>query len=100
MNHSCEPNLKMIPVRVNTMVPHLALVTNKHVKKVHDFYIDLSPTIFHKGDELCFDYAFKNNEDNMNVKDESNVNNFLVRTKCCCASKNCRQYLPYNNKAL
>jgi histone-lysine N-methyltransferase SETMAR len=42
LNHSCEPNLEMVPVRVDSAVPHLALFASKDIIQ---------------GEELCFDYG-------------------------------------------
>ena len=40
LNHSCEPNLWMVTVRSNTMVPHLALLTTRAVTEVTHRHID------------------------------------------------------------
>ena len=34
LNHSCEPNLEMVTIRSSSMVPHLALFTNRDVAEV------------------------------------------------------------------
>ena len=34
LNHSCDPNLAMVTIRSNSMVPHLALFTSRTVQKV------------------------------------------------------------------
>ena len=39
LNHSCEPNLWMVTVRSNTMVPHLALLTTRAVTEVTSRHI-------------------------------------------------------------
>ena len=43
MNHSCEPNLVMVSIRSSSMVPHLALFTNRDVAKVTG--VEISGTI-------------------------------------------------------
>uniref|UniRef100_A0A0B6ZEH7 SET domain-containing protein n=1 Tax=Arion vulgaris TaxID=1028688 RepID=A0A0B6ZEH7_9EUPU len=42
INHSCDPNLFMVPVRANHLVPRLALFARKNIKP---------------GEELTFDYS-------------------------------------------
>ena len=68
INHSCEPNLVMVPVRSNSIVPRLCLFTCKNV----------SP-----GDELCFSY-FGRTDSVVAVSTK----------KCYCGSKTCIGYLP------
>lgn len=67
LNHSCEPNCQLIPVRVNNSVPKLCIFANRDIDK-HC--------------ELTFDYG----------SDES-VHHGEV--ECLCESENCRKYLPY-----
>lgn len=47
INHSCDPNLVVVPVRVSNMVPHAALFASK----------DIFP-----GEELCYDYNSSQNK--------------------------------------
>ncbi|CAH1786761.1 unnamed protein product [Owenia fusiformis] len=42
MNHSCMPNLAMLPVRVDNSVPHLALFAIRDIEE---------------GEELCYNYS-------------------------------------------
>jgi len=74
LNHSCSPNLTMMAVRSNTMVPHLALVTNRDVVK---------------GEELCFNYG-------ASTTGGQGSSDYGGRTKCLCGMSNCSGYLPYN----
>ena len=70
INHSCEPNLIVIPIRSDSIVPRLCLFTSKCVKA---------------GDELCFSYY------------GTTCINEPVSTgckKCYCGSSNCIGYLP------
>ena len=68
INHSCDPNLILIPVRVNSPLPHLCLFAKKDICM---------------GEELTYDYA-----GGCDVMDNKPV---LV---CLCKSANCRGYLP------
>lgn len=76
INHSCDPNLSMIPVRKNNNVPHLALFANKAVEK---------------GQELSFHY----NGGEINLKDDS-ISKDKSRKPCYCRSNNCQKFLPLN----
>ena len=81
INHSCMPNLTMVPVRVDTITPHLALFTSKNVDK---------------GEELCFDYG-----DSLGQGKESACRSYPLKsnckqTICLCNSANCYGALPYD----
>ena len=85
-NHSCDPNLVMIPIRVQNMIPHIALFALKDIQS---------------GTELTYDYG--NSSTNRDIT-HTNLNlesltqeerNSLV--KCLCGSKNnCKNYLPFH----
>lgn len=86
INHSCQPNLFMVPVRVHSMVPRLALFA------VQDIVPD---------EELTFDYSGKyNNQVNSNqnhLSQESDPGESvdpLQRKPCYCGALNCTGYLP------
>ena len=52
LNHSCDPNLAMVTIRSNSMVPHLALFTSRTVQKVWNSVIlktEISTTHLHLG---------------------------------------------------
>ena len=67
-NHSCNPNLKLLPVRRDSMLPHLCLFTIADIKV---------------GQELTFRYYD-------NTQDTS-----LSHKSCYCGSSNCIGYLPH-----
>lgn len=77
LNHSCSPNVTMVPVRVDSIVPRLCLFANRDI-----------PT----GDELCFSYFGCSAVDLVDKKDVR-----LGNKKCLCGSKNCLQFLPLQN---
>ena len=84
MNHSCQPNLSMFSVRSNTMVPHLALVTNRRILK---------------GTELCFDYGGQQSssiEDDTEEDETKQESSEDKKTKCLCDSSICREFLPFD----
>jgi len=92
INHSCDPNLIMVPVRVSSMVPHLALFARKKVKQ---------------GEELCFNYGDfdKKTSDKMSLSTdvvdiEAVSKSGTNRTRCLCGSANCVGVLPYDPQLL
>ncbi|XP_006897152.1 PREDICTED: histone-lysine N-methyltransferase SETMAR [Elephantulus edwardii] len=81
LNHSCEPNLVMVPVRVDSMVPKLALFAAK----------DILP-----GEELSYDYSgkFLNMKDN---EDGQRLEKGGPRKPCYCGARSCAAFLPYDS---
>ena len=71
INHSCDPNLYLVPVRVDTFSPRIAMISKKNIKA---------------NEELTFDYGY-------NVSGDE-VDSVQGSVKCFCNSSNCRQYLP------
>ena len=76
INHSCQPNLFMSPVRVECIVPTLALFAART--------IDI-------GEELCFDYSGGEQEEETETRSAGQN-----KIPCYCESPNCRGYLPYS----
>ena len=70
INHSCDPNLRLVPVRVEHFSPKIALVASK----------DIQPN-----DELTFDYGYSETK---NAKNGTRM--------CFCNAHNCRKYLPFH----
>lgn len=73
-NHSCDPNLVIVPCFIDTHDPRLhslAFFTSRAIKK---------------GEELCFDYLGRDTED-------YKFRNKRGSIKCYCGSKNCRGYV-------
>ncbi len=69
INHSCDPNLVIVPVRTETIVPRLCLFTCKCV------CIE---------EELCFSYF------------GGDISTKLGSKNCLCKSENCVGFLPLN----
>lgn len=67
INHSCGPNLVMVPIRSDSVVPRLCLFTCKSINA---------------GDELCFSYSGTSSVVTVGTK------------KCFCGSQTCIGYLP------
>lgn len=75
INHSCEPNLLIVPVRINNLLPHAALFS------LIDINID---------EELSYDYNGSLGQNNPSTADS----NEMRKIACLCGSSNCRGFLP------
>ncbi|XP_013166582.1 PREDICTED: histone-lysine N-methyltransferase SETMAR [Papilio xuthus] len=75
INHSCEPNCFIVPIRVNTPLPKLAIFSLTEISAEHEITIDY-------GSKTCND---------LNI--EVNVHG---RKPCLCYSNNCKGILPYD----
>ncbi|CAH2229631.1 jg27447 [Pararge aegeria aegeria] len=72
INHSCYPNCEIVPVRVNTPLPKLAVFS----------IMDIQPDA-----EITFDYG----SDDVN----NCVSNVTTRKPCLCNSSHCKGFMPY-----
>nr|QDG00783.1 histone-lysine N-methyltransferase SETMAR-2 [Brachionus koreanus] len=75
INHSCEPNLFVLPVRIENLVPHAALFS------LRDIYA---------GEELCYDYngSVGISQIEVDLKKEK------TSIECFCGSSKCTGFLP------
>lgn len=82
LNHSCEPNLLMVPVRIDSMVPKLALFAARDICKE---------------EELSYDYSGRYCNC-LPVKDQENLQpaNKESKKPCYCGAKLCTGFLPYD----
>lgn len=71
INHSCEPNSKLIVMRVDDTIPILGIFANKDIAE---------------DTEITYHYG------NDNVEPGHST----TRKQCLCNSKNCQKYLPYD----
>ncbi|XP_033110606.1 histone-lysine N-methyltransferase SETMAR-like [Anneissia japonica] len=72
INHSCNPNLEVIPVRVNNETPRAALFARRDIAV---------------GEELCYSY-----HGDLKLTQDISTNS----KPCFCDSDKCRKYLPHN----
>lgn len=87
LNHSCQPNLLMQPVRVHSVVPRLALFAGRDINAQ---------------EELTFDYSggYSNQPPGELPSAQSNTVSLVSRTdglerkECHCGANNCVQFLP------
>ncbi|KFV07852.1 Histone-lysine N-methyltransferase SETMAR, partial [Tauraco erythrolophus] len=83
LNHSCEPNLFMVPVRVDSMVPKLAV---------------FAATDISAGEELSFDYSGRfHNLSISNREQKSSEGDNRLRKPCYCGSRMCASFLPWDS---
>lgn len=78
INHSCDPNLVVVPVRVNSMVPLAALFAKKDIAS---------------GEELCYDYDSSENNCKVphpHVLDATCVSQ-IGRTGCSLNAENLKE---------
>ncbi|XP_062251390.1 histone-lysine N-methyltransferase SETMAR [Platichthys flesus] len=87
LNHSCEPNLLMLPVRVHSVVPRLAMFAGRDIE-AHE--------------ELTFDYSGGySNQTPVEVLStqrdtdvQANKTEELQRKACLCGANKCVVFLP------
>lgn len=89
LNHSCMPNLFMVPVRVHSVIPRLALFAGRDIEAQ---------------EELTFDYSggYSNQRPAEPVPMQSDAttracgtdSTGFQRKACRCGSHNCMQFLP------
>ncbi|NXI54902.1 SETMR methyltransferase, partial [Chloroceryle aenea] len=83
LNHSCEPNLVMVPVRVDSMVPRLAL---------------FAATDISAGEELSYDYSGRfHNLPRTNQEQKPSEEAHGLRKPCYCGSRTCASFLPWDS---
>lgn len=73
INHSCQANCVLYPVRVNSIFPKLCI---------------FAKTDIHRFSEITFDYGDQN-------ATEDKSNDLENRVACLCNTSCCRKYLPY-----
>ena len=83
INHSCEPNLFMVPVRIDNEIPRLALFALREILA---------------GEELTYDYSGEILDPNETAERSSATRHTDVSTEklipCLCGSRLCRGFLP------
>ncbi|NWI90559.1 SETMR methyltransferase, partial [Pitta sordida] len=83
LNHSCQPNLLMVPVRVHSVVPRLAL---------------FAATDIPAGEELCYDYSGRfRNSPGTGSEHKPLEENRGPRKPCYCGSPSCASVLPWDS---
>lgn len=78
INHSCSPNLEVVPIRVNSPVPLAALFAHRDIAI---------------GEELSYSYGQVQVDKSNNSKEE-------LLKKCLCGALNCSGVLPSETEAI
>ncbi|XP_054832211.1 histone-lysine N-methyltransferase SETMAR [Eublepharis macularius] len=83
LNHSCEPNLVMVPVRIDSVVPKLALFADRHICAE---------------EELSYDYSGRHHNYMPDLqRDQEKLHGEELKKKpCYCGGKTCTGFLPYD----
>ncbi|XP_026868294.2 histone-lysine N-methyltransferase SETMAR [Electrophorus electricus] len=83
LNHSCRPNLDMVPVRVHSLVPRLALFAARDIEA---------------GEELTFDYSggHARRPETTAAAEQAAAQ----RKACLCGAPNCTGFLPLDISVL
>ncbi|XP_047437871.1 histone-lysine N-methyltransferase SETMAR [Mugil cephalus] len=84
LNHSCRPNLFMVPVRVHSVIPRLALFAGRDIDA---------------REELTFDYSGGDSKQSpaelrSDATARASRTDGLRRKACHCGATNCTQFLP------
>ncbi|XP_074531080.1 histone-lysine N-methyltransferase SETMAR [Halichoeres trimaculatus] len=87
LNHSCQPNLFMQPVRVHSVVPRLALFAGRDIDVMEELMFDYSGGY---ANQPPLGVPFSHDTNTV----QFNKINGLQRKKCHCGAKNCLQFLP------
>lgn len=74
INHSCDPNCCVVPVRCDTLIPKLAIFACK----------DIQPN-----EEITFLYGADLSKHSVQTR--------ISVIKCCCNAAKCQGYLPFND---
>ncbi|XP_056131091.1 histone-lysine N-methyltransferase SETMAR [Lampris incognitus] len=85
LNHSCLPNLLMVPVRVHSTVPRLAMFAARDIDAQEELTFDYAGCLRHQRTvELPTQSAFA-----------LPTNTHALKRKAChCGAQNCAQFLP------
>lgn len=75
INHSCQPNSAIVPVRVNNTIPWLCVFAIRDIES---------------GEEICYDYSGQNSSESYEGDHD--------RKPCLCGSIKCKKFLPYQMK--
>ncbi|KAM8914061.1 histone-lysine N-methyltransferase SETMAR [Spinachia spinachia] len=87
LNHSCQPNLYMQPVRVHSLVPRLALFAGRNVAAREELTFDYTGGY---GNQLPMQRLATRRDADM----PAGRTDGLQRKECHCGAKNCVRFLP------
>lgn len=79
MNHSCEPNVTLTAVRVDSLIPRLVFIAKRAIAR---------------GEELSFDYSGDADARGAAIEYERMEDKDDQQTRCLCGATSCRGVLP------
>uniref|UniRef100_A0A8C6SIW9 SET domain and mariner transposase fusion gene n=1 Tax=Neogobius melanostomus TaxID=47308 RepID=A0A8C6SIW9_9GOBI len=84
LNHSCQPSLFMVPVRVHSVIPRLSLFAGRNIEAKEELTFDYSGR-----------YCVQQGTWSIPTKDtKAGETGGLQRKVCFCETKNCTGFLP------
>lgn len=92
INHSCQPNLVMLPVRVHSVVPRLALFACRNIDAQEELTFDYSGGYRNQSPEEMSSQS--------HTASQGSGTNAPLRKACHCGAKNCAQSLPLDLSVL
>ncbi|KAK3927762.1 Histone-lysine N-methyltransferase SETMAR [Frankliniella fusca] len=79
INHSCDPNSGIVPVRIDTPIPRLGIFAKKNILP---------------GEEITYDYS------GGGLPSQPHKASAYERKPCYCGAKSCVGYLPFDSSLL
>ncbi|XP_056104576.1 histone-lysine N-methyltransferase SETMAR [Rhinichthys klamathensis goyatoka] len=94
INHSCQPNLLMVPVRVHSLLPRLALFANRDIERYEELTFDYAGGQTSSTDTLTWD----NTPSGTHTGPDGHK---IPQKKVCrCGASNCSGFLPLDLSVL
>ena len=84
INHSCDPNLILVPARIDSTIPRIALFSGRDIHPLEELFFDYSGKILFQSEKVSSYFQ------------ESEATN-SSRKKCECGAPNCRGLLPFEH---
>ncbi|KAL4655991.1 histone-lysine N-methyltransferase SETMAR [Arapaima gigas] len=95
LNHSCQPNLMMVPVRVHSLVPRLALFALRNIAAGEELTFDYSGTRSTTQGLRCTMNPVPSKSSSLSSSSSNTAGtDGLKRKPCHCGAHNCSQFLP------
>ncbi|XP_059185634.1 histone-lysine N-methyltransferase SETMAR [Centropristis striata] len=91
LNHSCQPNLFMQPVRVHSVVPRLALFAGRNIDAQEELTFDYSGA---DSNQLPVEQLPTQRDAAVQASRTDDTPKELQRKECHCGANNCVQFLP------
>ncbi|XP_059161281.1 histone-lysine N-methyltransferase SETMAR-like [Physella acuta] len=103
INHSCDPNLIMVPVRVNHSIPRLALFACRDITLNEELTFNYSGITLTSKTLITHDAEVNPCDErsiSKQIKEQSCFLEKKQRKQCHCGSNNCSGFLPFEEQLL